>query len=83
MPELLIMNCPYCGSSDVHELDRGVGHALEAVLVCCLSCDETCTVERYLGTDDQIEELFTPVDTDDTCPICGSAECEHAAKLDP
>jgi hypothetical protein len=53
---LLIMACPYCGSSDVHELNRIEGHAVESVAVCCLSCDEECSIDRNLDVNTEDTE---------------------------
>jgi len=44
------MACPYCGSGDVHELNRIEGMCVESVACCCLSCDEEFTVDRNLDT---------------------------------
>lgn len=45
---LLIMACPYCGSRDVHEVNRVEGHCVESVAACCLSCDEEFVIDRNL-----------------------------------
>lgn len=52
--ELLITHCPYCGSTDVHELHRNEGHQIESVAIACLSCDEECIIERNL--DESLKE---------------------------
>lgn len=48
---LAIMACPYCGSPDVHEVNRTEGHMVESVAACCLSCDEEFTIDRNLDYD--------------------------------
>lgn len=49
---LLIMACPYCGSPDVHEVNRVEGHMVESVAVECLTCDEGCVIDRRLEDED-------------------------------
>lgn len=44
--KLIIMYCPYCGSPDVHVINRVDGPSEEFVVACCLSCDETFSVDR-------------------------------------
>jgi hypothetical protein len=56
LTHLLIMACPYCGSSDVHELNRTEGHAVESVAVCCFSCDEECSIDRNLDVNTEDTE---------------------------
>jgi hypothetical protein len=46
MTRINIVYCPYCGSQDVHELQRVEASELESVMVCCLSCDEQCVIDR-------------------------------------
>ena len=55
MPHLLIMNCPYCGSSDIAETSRVEGPEVESVWVFCLTCDEECVINRKLDDDDEQE----------------------------
>lgn len=55
MTGLLITACPYCGSSDVHELQRTEGHMLESVWIACLSCDEECLIDRNVDEPFQRE----------------------------
>lgn len=49
---LLIMACPYCGSPDVHEINRIEGHQVETVAVSCLTCDESFVIDRSFYDED-------------------------------
>ena len=53
---LLIMACPYCGSSDVHETNRVEGHCVETVAIWCCSCDEECNIDRNLDRSGEAGE---------------------------
>lgn len=51
-PELLIKFCPYCGSTDIHEVERFSGE-VEVATAWCLGCDEWCEINRKEDTDEK------------------------------
>jgi hypothetical protein len=51
--KLLVHFCPYCGSQDVHLTDEINGPELEAVVMCCLSCDEEFCVDRMIAHNEK------------------------------
>jgi hypothetical protein len=60
-PELLIKFCPYCGSTDIHEVERLVGPEVEVATAWCLGCDEWCEINRKVDEGENDEKSDSDV----------------------